>query len=126
MEQRMAGDRGLACVVIGLIALSILSRADLRPRPNEQIASKEAQTTQQAAMTMGTHAARDLASRIVSDYRTYHDRLSGLAAVRESMPSAELVSLPLEAPIGAPGPSQDDAGDSSRALDASDLAIKPF
>jgi len=90
MEPKVAGDRGLACVVISLIAISVVSRLDVRPRTaiDARLVSKAAETTRGAmlfgslARQRGGRVVRELGRRIAGDYQAFHTRLNGLAAVQ--------------------------------------------
>jgi hypothetical protein len=99
--REMAGDRGLAFVIIGLIGASLFSRLDsIRSRPPKREdaqflstvagSSIGAITLGRLAEQRGGRAVRELGKKIAGDYRSFQDRLRSIAALNGFTVTAEL------------------------------------
>ncbi len=97
IKPKLAGDRGLALVLIGLIGLALLWRLELGSGVRPQ-GRTELEALPHVPSDVPAHA---LERKLRSDYRTFHERLSGFAG-RES--KAERVFVFPESPL-----SNDDA-----------------
>ncbi len=105
----MAGDRGLAFVLFGLIALGILWRVEWRQSPVATVQPAQMisapRTILEARRPDKRDIGRDLGRSIRGDYRLLHDRVNQFAG------ATEYSEVPLILDPLIPDPIDRDAGD---------------
>jgi len=81
----MAGDRGLALVVIGVIGISVLWRigAD-RPRELAPARNESSVILGDQSGQGGDRALGDFTNRVTGDYRLFHQRLERLSGMKDT------------------------------------------